>query len=121
MADADFTQPEKSIEGPACSESVMLELWYRTQDSLNEKELEWFAGASDHAFNMAKALNGLTEGIGCSIGGNASGYFNEDHNLPQLMFAIANTAETLAGLIRISSEASFLLRRVNDKKGVHHE
>lgn len=106
-----------SIEGPACAESVMLELWRRTQYSLNEKELEWFAGASEHANNVAVALKGLTDGIG----GGGSGYFNEDHNLPQLMFAISNTADTLAGLIRISSDASFMLYHGDFKKGVNHE
>jgi len=51
--------------GVPCAFNIMSELWDRAAPSLDQKALEWFAGATDQAEYVASNLQDVVEGVGC--------------------------------------------------------
>lgn len=119
MADKDFTAQEtKTYRIDVCnSHNIMFELWERVSHTLTDKELEWFSGATEHAEHGLITLKQTIESIGCLVMNDANlerekqaGNFSNNDDVPDLLFSIANSLDTIQGLIHIGSSADDRLK-----------
>jgi hypothetical protein len=115
MANNDSTVPETKTSGIGqciISSNILIKLWERASDTLTDEELEWFSGATDHAENMIIPLHETINGIGCLVASDEQdGTFQSRHDVPGLLFSIANSLDTIQGLIHIGSAANHRLRK----------
>lgn len=119
MAIEDSTVRETEISRiDICNSSnIMLNLWERTRDALTEKELEWFAGATEHAEQGLISLKQTIENIGCLVmsdanleRGTQAGNFRDNYAASELLFSIAYSLDTIQGLVHIGSSADDRLK-----------
>ncbi|SFF19550.1 hypothetical protein [Nitrosomonas sp. Nm166] len=118
MANNDSTVPEtKTSRIDQCrSSNIMIKLWERTSHTLTKKELEWFSAATEHAEHMIISLHDTIEGVGCLVSGDGwdgsvrSGNFQSHNDVPELLYSIANSLDTIQGLIHIGSSADHRLK-----------
>lgn len=118
-ASAQSAASSESTINAVCDTSNMLhELWERASPSLSDSELEWFAGASEHAGNIVGNLRHVVEGIGCLVANDGSGQdiscragnFQSANSVSSLLFSIENQLDSLQGLINIGDSAGHRLR-----------
>lgn len=98
--------------------NVLFELWERTAPTLNKSELEWFAGASDHAEQIVGNLRHVIEGVGCLVasdelrgkGQPRAGSFQEAPDVATLLYSIEQQLDTVQGLMNVGLSAGYRLR-----------
>jgi len=119
MANEDSTVPETKISRiEICnSHNIMVELWERTSHTLTDKELKWFSQTTEHAEHGLVSLKQTIENIGCLVmndanleKGKQAGNFRDNDDAADLLFSIANTLDTIQGLIHIGSSADHRLK-----------
>lgn len=109
------SQSKLEIKRPATVAHIFEELWGRTSDRLSDKELEWFEGATATANFAAQNLRDVVEGIGCLVSADEdrdtgrpnAGNFRSADDVSKLLFFIAQSVDSLHGLMTIGEEASF--------------
>lgn len=113
MAEEDST----GIQSVMCSSNVISELWKRASGNMSKDELEWFAGAVEHAEHVAFQLQNTVAGIGCLVsadgndGGLKAGNFQDAHDVSSLLFGISHTISGIRGLLHVGTSAQFRLKR----------
>lgn len=119
MAGEDST----GIQSGMCSSNVMFELWERASGNMSKDELEWFAGAVEHAEHVAFQLQNTVAGIGCLVsadgnneGGLKAGNFQDSQDVSSLLFGISHTIADIRGLIQVGMSAQFRLKRPDSYK-----
>ncbi len=102
---------EQTIDAVCIPSNVMWQLWERASDNLSEQELEWFAKATEYAQSESRNLRDVVSGLGCLIASDThSGAFQDNHNLPPLLFSLSAQLDTITGMIEIGSAANDRLR-----------
>jgi hypothetical protein len=88
-------------------------LWERSADNLTEDELKWFAHSFEHVGVMNRNLTAVVEGIGSFVcfdekekGGVNVGCFQSAHDVPKLLFFIAESLKHIDALTTIGDSAT---------------
>lgn len=88
--------------------TMMLE---RGKDRMTLAELEGVAGLVDSAVGEARRLSGLCEGLGCLVSFDdkdlQTGSFRDVHTLPELLFSLAHSIDTVAAMVEAGDIARF--------------
>ena len=110
----EFTSATDKIRGVASVERMMTKLWERTADSLTTEELTWFADSSEYAKLQARQLSYAIEGIGCLVSADSennhgAGSFQNGDSISTLLFTIAHSVDTIAGMMEVSDSAQHRL------------
>lgn len=118
MAEQDYnnlkSEESGAMNGVATVESMMTVLWERTADRLTTEELEWFAGSSEYARMQARQLSKVIESVGCLVCSDAktktgAGNFQSGNDVSTLLFSIAHSVDTIAGMMDVSDSAQHRL------------
>lgn len=89
-------------------------LWERAADSFTDEELADVARISEYATMQARGLAEVVMGIGCTVSSDANdgiraGNFENPKDLFTLLCTISHGIDTIAGMMEVSSDASFRL------------
>ena len=117
MIDSNHTQSTSGIESACIPSNVFFELWERTSSTLTEKELEWFSRSTEYAEMMLRNLRDTMEGIGCLVASDTkennaypAGNFQSNSDVPTLLFSLANSIDSIQGMIHVGTSADDRLR-----------
>lgn len=101
----------------------MWELWKRVEPSLDRESLEWFSGATTQAESISISLQEVVEGVaslvssdGSTVDRMGSGCFQSSHDVPVLLFAIANGMDNSRALSLVGEAASIRLSYLSPNK-----
>lgn len=91
--------------------NILETLYAASAGNLTPDALEWVAkSADDVAHRMATDLKETVNGIACLVAnepkdGGGAGNFQSPHDLPELLFGIGHSLDTIGGLMQIGSGA----------------
>jgi hypothetical protein len=116
------------IKRPPFSPANLIEMLHSKCTGFEIGEVDWLTNASDHASMMAYNLVELTTGIarlvskdGCDLGRPSSGGLQDRDAITALLYHIGNTAEIIAVLAKIGSDAQTELTLEAQKTGIRHD
>lgn len=102
---------EQGIDAMCDTSNVLWELWKRAEPTLNNRELEYFSGATENAQSETRHLRDVVLGIACLISSDTqSGALQDKDGMPTMLFSISAQLDTISGMIEIGSAANERLR-----------
>ncbi|MCL1824364.1 MAG: hypothetical protein FWG26_00190 [Betaproteobacteria bacterium] len=102
------------IRGVANIANVTRELWNRVNDSLHPDEHRWFAKATENALLLLENLSETLDGIANHVANDTkrldgipeTGAFQSRHDLPNLLYGMAESIRTAQALAMVGKEAA---------------
>ncbi len=103
------------IKSPMTLGSALTDLFQAAKFRMNSGDLKELSGLSEAAQRLARQMGASCEQIGVMVAderdvtGDAArtGAFQSPHDLPELLFWIANTAELIDHAIGVANEAAY--------------
>ncbi|MFT3759341.1 hypothetical protein [Thauera sp.] len=100
-------------------QQAMRTMFNQSKQHLSMDELKTLESLAEEAADEARRLSGICEGLGCLISADGdrtsrrAGNFRSADDVPELLFSLAHSFDTIAAMVEVGEEAAFLL---NERK-----